>query len=197
MRMTTAASTELLARWQGGDQEAARLLFRRYAEGLIALAQDHLPRRLSRRLDAEDVVQSAFRDFFAATRQRAYTLERSGDLWHLLATITLNRLRLRVEHHSARRRSVGRESDAAGDPAAVPEAPAVGPSAQDAAALADELEQILRGLDPLKRLVLELRLQDYTLDEIAARACRSERTVRRTLEQIKQAMERRALDRSA
>ena len=196
--MTSTESAELVARWQGGDQEAARLLFRRYAEGLVALAQDHLPRRLRRRLDAEDVVQSAFGNFFAASRQRAYTLERSGDLWHLLAAMTLNRLYYRVEHHTAQRRSVRRESDPATPPEGVPpEALAEEPSPQDVVALADELEHVLSGLDPLKRLVLELRLQDYTLDEIAARACRSERTVRRALEEIKRALERRALGRSA
>jgi len=41
------------------------------------------------------------------------------------------------------------------------------PTAEAAVALADELEAILRPLDPLMRRVLELRLQGQSLEEIA------------------------------
>jgi RNA polymerase sigma-70 factor (ECF subfamily) len=184
-----------LARWQSGDADAARLLFQRYAAQLIALAHAHLPKRMVRRFDAEDVVQSAMRSFFAAARERRYTVERSGDLWHLLATMTLNRLYRRIKHHRATKRTVHREAETPPFLEGISmEALAEGPSPEDAVVLADELEQVLAEFDPLKRVVIELRLQDYTLNEIAAHTQRSQRTVRRSLEQIKQALEHRSMN---
>ena len=62
--MTSDSSVELTDRWREGDQQAANLLFRRYSERLIALVRCHLSEKLARRLDPEDVVQSAYRSFF-------------------------------------------------------------------------------------------------------------------------------------
>src|SRR6516165_3386835 len=87
-----AEASELLARWQNGDQAAATELFRRYAARLIALAKSRLSARLSNRVDPEDVVQSVYRSFFAESRDGRYQLERGGDLWQLLVTITLHKL---------------------------------------------------------------------------------------------------------
>jgi DNA-directed RNA polymerase specialized sigma24 family protein len=56
----------------------------------------------------------------------------------------------------------------------------------EAVALADEVEQIMRDLKPLYRRILELRLQGYNIDEIAAATQSGERTVRRVLDQVKQ-----------
>jgi DNA-directed RNA polymerase specialized sigma24 family protein len=63
-----------------------------------------------------------------------------------------------------------------------------------AVALADELERFMGGLEPLHRRMLELRLQGYTLDEIAAATNRSDRTVIRVMERIKQQLEQGQFD---
>ena len=60
------------------------------------------------------------------------------------------------------------------------------PTPAEAAALADTLEQLFRGLEPLQRRMVEMRLQGFSLDEIADDVRRSERTVRRLLEQVKE-----------
>jgi DNA-directed RNA polymerase specialized sigma24 family protein len=49
----------------------------------------------------------------------------------------------------------------------------------------------MRGLDAHQRRILELRLQGYTLEEIADETRHSLRTVRRRLEHIKQSLEQR------
>jgi len=59
--------------------------------------------------------------------------------------------------------------------------------------LADELEQIMATLSPVKRRILELRLLDHSLAEIALDIGRSERTVRRTLDELQEYLERRML----
>ena len=62
------------------------------------------------------------------------------------------------------------------------------PTPAEAVALADTLEHVLRDLEPRQRRMVEMRLQGYQLEEIAKSVRRSERTVRRVLEQIKQAL---------
>src|SRR5436305_1291848 len=89
----------LVARWRAGDQQAAAELFRRYADRLIALARSRLSARLARRIDPEDVVQSAYRSFFGDTRAGRYDVGRAGDLWQLLVTITLHKVQLQVKRN--------------------------------------------------------------------------------------------------
>jgi len=71
----------------------AEAVLNTYAARLIALAHVRISARLRRRLDAEDVVQSAMGSFFRRANDGAYELARTDDLWPLLATITINKLR--------------------------------------------------------------------------------------------------------
>src|SRR5262245_34891463 len=82
----------LVARWQKGDQAAAAELFQRYAGRLVALARSQLSDKLAQRVDPEDVVQSVYRSFFVDSREGRYQVERGGDLWQLLVTMTLHKL---------------------------------------------------------------------------------------------------------
>jgi DNA-directed RNA polymerase specialized sigma24 family protein len=59
----------------------------------------------------------------------------------------------------------------------------------EALVLTEQLEQLMNQLTIPKREMLELRLQGYTLDEIAARTGRSQRTVRRLIEEVKLLLE--------
>src|SRR5437660_980299 len=54
--MSSPGDPSLYHLWQGGDEQAARVLFERYADRLVALARRRLGQRLARRVDAEDVV---------------------------------------------------------------------------------------------------------------------------------------------
>ena len=58
------------------------------------------------------------------------------------------------------------------------------PTAEDAVALADEVENVLRSLPPQHRRVVELRLQGELLTDIARDISLSERTVRRILAEL-------------
>lgn len=179
----------LVARWRGGDQQAAEKLFGLYAGRLIALAQGRLSNRLAGRVDAEDVVQSAYRSFFSGARADRFSLQHGGGLWRLLVAITLHKLSDQVDRHTAERRTVDAERHFAGEDSLV----ALGarlavrnPSPVDAIALADELEQVMRSLEPQPRRILELRLQGHDLAEIATQVACSERTVIRVLKRIKE-----------
>jgi RNA polymerase sigma-70 factor (ECF subfamily) len=182
--MAEEDSRHLLERWRDGDQRAATELFERYASRLIALAQRHLNERLGRRLDAEDVVQSVFNSFFVRTRDGAFILEENGELWRLLVTMTINKLDDQIRHHMAGKRSVTHEKSFSSEDSLHGLSAGLlarEPSPEEAAALAEMVEQILTPLDPLARKVVELRLQGYQMQEIATQTGYCQRTIRRLL----------------
>lgn len=180
-------SADLVLRWREGDERAADEIFGRYAERLLALARSRLSVQLARYLDAEDVVQSAYRSFFVGARDGKYVLRRSGDLWRLLVGITVHKLQHQVERRVAKKRAAARETPGNGLELNAM-ALAREPTPADAAALADTLEHLLAPLDPLQRRMVALRLDGFSLDEISQEVERSERTVRRVLEQFKEGL---------
>lgn len=193
-------SVELLARWKGGDESAATELFDRYVNRLVGLARSQLSDRMKRRVEPEDVVQSAYRSFFRKAGNDRYTLEKSGDLWKLMAAITVSKVRGQVEFHTAQKRGIYTEeslgptdSDYRVNPVAVADEP----TPDDAALVVEELQNLMKSLDPLQRQILELALQNNDVEEISQHVERSARTVRRTLQQIRESLEDRLLDSQA
>ena len=185
--MSDDDSANLVVQWCAGNEQAAAELFQRYANQLIELARTRLSARLNRRLDPEDVVLSAYRSFFAGCRRGQFEIERGGDLWRLLVAMTLRKLYRQVKRNLRQKRSVRKERPAANPFSGMePRMLAREPSPVESVALADELEQVMAPLEPLQRRMLELRLQGYNLLEIAAATQRTERTVRRVLEMIKE-----------
>jgi RNA polymerase sigma factor (sigma-70 family) len=176
------SSAQLVERYRQGDPQAADELFARYVERLTEMVRWQLAPMLRRRIDPEDAVHSAYRSFFVRARNGRFVLERSGDLWKLLVTITLNKLRRQIVHHRAQKRAVQRDRPL--DESILLGEIAGGPSPLEALAAADELESFMVRLNPLERHILELRLQEKRWNEIAAATGRSERTVRRALERI-------------
>ncbi|MEX2187731.1 MAG: sigma-70 family RNA polymerase sigma factor [Pirellulales bacterium] len=186
---------DLLARCRKGDQAAADAIFHRYVNRLVAFARTRLSAKLAQRVDPEDVVQSVYRSFFTRARDGQYTLDRNGDLWRLLATITINKLHKQVEFHSAQKRSFDREQslsaeDSLGNFPA--EQLAREPSPADATAAVEELQLVMESLSPLQRQMLELYLQGNDIAEVAEAVQRSERAVRRLLALVKQQLADRA-----
>jgi RNA polymerase sigma factor (sigma-70 family) len=175
----------LLESFRGGDDTAADALFYRYFERLTLLARSRLSPRLARRTDPEDVVLSVYRSFFMDARAGRFMLSRGGDLWRLLAAMTKHKLLRQARRHGAERRSVDRELplDEVDKGRFIPRG--AEPSPEDAVALADEVERVFSRLGRFERRVMELRMQGAQLSEIAEDTGRSERTVRRTLGQIR------------
>ena len=195
--MADPESAALVARWRAGDQQAAAELVQRFTQRLLALARAQLSGQLATRVDPEDVVQSAYRSFFAGARVDRYVLERSGDLWRLLAAITLHKLHHQVARHTAGKRAVAREEALQGDATLLglrAELVAREPSPAEVAGLVDELQYLMRDLNPLHRQMVEMRLQGYPVQEIAEATSRSERLVRRVLGEIKDRWKQRYHD---
>jgi RNA polymerase sigma-70 factor (ECF subfamily) len=166
-----------------GDGQA----FERFTRRLIGLAHHHLDARLRHKIDPEDVVQSAYKSFLLRYGEGALAAEGWDGLWGLLTTITLRKCADRVRYHRAERRDICRE--AAEDE---PWRDAVGrePTPAQAAALAETLENLLKGLDADERSVVEMSLQGYSTQEISDQLGRAERSVRRLRERVRKQLER-------
>lgn len=195
--MNDDASVDLLRRFCSGDDSAADEIFERYLDRLIALTRSRMSRNLTRRVDADDVVQSVYRSFFVRAREGRFQVERGGDLWRLMAAITINKLRKQVERHTARKRDMNQEQDAVinhQSSAFTPEALTREPTPIEAMTMVEMLEQMMGGLSELHRRMFEMRLQGCSHKQIATETCRSERTVRRLLEKIRIQLQQAALD---
>jgi len=185
--MSADSTAGIFERFREGDSLAADEIFARYVDRLTRLARTRLTPKLATRTDAEDIVMSAYRSFFIRTRDGQFTLQRSGDLWRLLVSITMNKLHRQVRHHQANKRSVAAEaSDIQSDQLFDRE-----PRPEEVVEIADQLEFLMAQLEPFARRVLELRLQEEDLAAIASETGRSERTVRRTLADIREKFRRR------
>src|SRR5262245_14009999 len=148
-------------RYVAGQEDAASRLFDRYLERLTALARSRLSARFAARVDADDVVMSAYRSLFIGGRDGRFSISRPGDLWRLLVEITLHKLYRTAAHHLAQKRSVRAEGKHADDEHWPPNSREPPPDA--AAVLADELAAIMKPLKPAARRVLEMRLQGESL----------------------------------
>lgn len=174
-----------------GDRQAFDEIFGRYSEKLIRLARSRISDRLAARIEAEDVVQSVFRTFFGRMQEGRFQFNEENDLWKLLVSITLNKLRNQVDWHTAAKRDVSAEQPLSGATSSLNAFDVDGetPSPEAVVAFVDLLEHFMAELRDGDRKILELRLQGLTQDEIAHEVGCTERTVRRVLERIRQIAE--------
>src|SRR6516162_5844480 len=94
-----ASCANLLTRLRAGDPEAAARVVDQYARRLAALAGARLDRRILRKEDPEDVLQSVFKSFFHRCGGGQFRLDRREDLWALLVTLTLRKCGHRAAYY--------------------------------------------------------------------------------------------------
>lgn len=181
---------ELLQLVDAGDQDAVgSRIFVRFTNRLISLARTRLSDKLKTKVDAEDVVQSAYRSFFNRQAADEFELENWERLWGLLAVLTLRKCYARVDYHYAEKRDVRREVSSPGS-ADVSirslNAESTEPTPEEAAAITEILEQTMRDLDAKQREILSMTLQGYEVREISDHVQLSERTVHRVRNQLRQ-----------
>lgn len=185
--VSVAAETDdaLLERFRDGDEAAAAELYVRYGKRLARLADGWIAADLRSRFDAEDVVQSVFRTFFRRASSGEYEAPDESELWRLLLTIALNKLRNRAHHHRAAKRSAARTlplvSDrASGDSSSGGE--------EEGLLLQWVIDELLASGAESRRRIVELRILGCTVEEIADSVQRSRRTVERTLQEFRQTL---------
>ena len=88
---------------------AARLVWGRYFQELLALARSHLSARIRSREDEEDVLQSMYKSFCIRQRRGDFDLANRDELWNLLVQITIRKARNTANRHRQEKRDVRRE----------------------------------------------------------------------------------------
>ena len=190
--MSEKTSAKLVEDYQSGDESAAQELFDRYVNRLIALARSRLTSAMKRRVAPEDIVQSVYRSFFRNVQADRFEVNQNGQLWGLLAAITINKVRDKSKFHRAQKRNISAEQSMNASQSCyglVPARFADEPTIQDAAALEEQLKLTLEELSHQQREIFELYLQNVSQDQIANKVRRSERTVRRVLEEVRTVLE--------
>jgi RNA polymerase sigma-70 factor (ECF subfamily) len=182
---------ELIDRLRTGDPQATEEIFARYAQRLSCLAEQQLSHKLAARFDGADVVQSVFRTFFRRSAEGEFCIDSSAELWRLLVQITLQKARAYGRRHTAGVRDVTAEAPGGGA-ARLIEAVAHEPGPAEAAALVDQIEELLKGLPGLYCDLLQLRLEGFSVSDTAARLGVSRRTVHRALNLLQQRLNRSA-----
>lgn len=172
----SASDAGLVTLLRGGDANAAKELFTRYARRLRALVASRLRGPVASRLSADDIVQSVFRTLFQGVVERAYWAPEGRELWGLLCVLALNKVRERVAFHQAARRDVRRTSSGVD---------ALTDSDAETQWLGIEVDDLLGRFRPDDRDVIYLRMTGYEVTEIADRTGRSLRTVERVLQRAR------------
>jgi len=181
------------ARLRAGDQEAASLIFGRFADSLIALARSKLGARFRRKEDPGDVVQSVYGSFFSRYQAGQFKVANWDSLWSLLTVITVRKCLNRTEFYLARCRSVADEVEGSSwNDAAFGLSEAIDrePTPLEAVVLAETVEQVMRGLENVDRTIVELSLQGFTPREVSTQLGLSERKVVRLRSRIKERLRR-------
>lgn len=180
---------DLMARLHSGEDSAARELFARFTARLIGLARGHLGGMLARKVEPEDIVQSAYKSFLVRQQQEQRPVDSWDSLWGLLAVITLRKCADKADYFAAAKRDLAREAGGESWQAAVDREP--GP--EEAVMLADTVRGLFAMIDDVdERAILELSLQGHSAAEISETTGRAERSVRRLREKIRRQLEAEA-----
>ena len=173
------------------QEEAARQIWQRYFAQLSALVRKHLDKRIRRREDEEDVVQETYGSFFRRQQRGDFELASRNELWQLLVTIILRKVKNTANRHQAERRDHRREEHVGRNKESLPpdwvlaQIGAAAPTPAEAVALTEEFEGRLQALsEPLQQIAL-WKLDGCTHEEIAAKLGCSKRTVIRKIDEIR------------
>ncbi|HXD88209.1 MAG TPA: sigma-70 family RNA polymerase sigma factor [Urbifossiella sp.] len=178
---SSGSDKTLIRRYRSGDEAAATSLYLRYAHRLRALAKDYCTGNYARRFDADDIVQSVFRTFFAGVRQRGYDVPPDGELWGLLMVLALNKVRNLVDYHRAGKRAVQQTASVTD----LDQQNILAADENAAAFLRLVLEEQLAGMPESNQTIVRLRIEGHEVAEIAERTGRSRRTVERVLQEFR------------
>jgi len=186
----------LMSRLRRGDDAAAAVVFNRFAHRLIGLARQQLDGLTRVKVDAEDVLQSVFRSFFLRHAGEAFDLGGWDSLWGLLTTITVRKCWRKGRYFRQERRDVRREIslDAVSRDAATDWNDAAEPTPDQAALLAEIVQQLLTDQEPRDRQIIMLTLQGWTTEEVSARVGCTQRTVQRVLQRLRGRLEQMSED---
>jgi DNA-directed RNA polymerase specialized sigma24 family protein len=163
---------------------------RRFAVRLERLLRRQISPKLRPRVDAEDVLQSAYQSFFLAAGREQFQLETSEQRWNLLRAFAFQKLQKRIEWHTAAKRNYQRNDDESRHLAAR----SAGQSTPSQHVAVQELLAAAAGeLSPDEQAAMEMLRNGYSRGRIAREMQKSPRTVRRLLARCENLLRQRLL----
>lgn len=178
---------DVLRRLRAGDPAAAVELCRRYGPHLRVVVRRRLDPRLRPRFDSLDFTQEVWASFFALAPDR-YAFDSPAALVGFLARMAHNKVVEEVRRQTrTRKHDITREVplDHCGWGCEVAlDRPSDSPSEQ--AVAAEQWEQLLDGVPPAHRVVVEQLREGYTYEEIGRRTGISTRSVKRIVRRLKE-----------
>jgi RNA polymerase sigma-70 factor (ECF subfamily) len=177
--------------------EAARVIWDRFAGRLQALVRRHLDNRVRRREDEHDVLQSMYASFCIGQMAGKATPASRDELWKLLVRIALCKLVNTAQRHTAARRDVRRERAKPTDDHegfAFPRwmlehVDQSRPSPDEQFLVIDELERLLGVLSDEHRQIVLWKVDGFKNAEIANMIGRTVRSVELKLQIIRKRLE--------
>jgi RNA polymerase sigma-70 factor (ECF subfamily) len=156
--------------------EAARVIWERFAPRLKLLVRRHLDHRIFRREDEQDILQCMFASFCESQSKGSRAPASREELWKLLVRITMCKVVNAAHRHQADRRDIRRER---GEPCADAEesrfpqwmlehVDRATPSAEERIAAVEEIQRLLQLLPNDLRQIVVWRLEGFTNADIAA-----------------------------
>lgn len=190
---------ESVSQWiQGlkdGDSKAIQPLWERYFDRLVRLVNRRLPGHLRRVFDEEDIALSAFTSFCEGVEQGRFPqLDDRDNLWNVLLVITARKAQAYLRHHRRQKRGGGQVLGESAVGPAPEELRQPGldhiigeqPTPEFAAQVVEEYDRLLGELeDEELRNIAILKMEGYTVDEIASKTGSTRRTIERRLQIIR------------
>ena len=191
--------TRWLRQLEGGDQDAARLLWQRYYRELVELARARLGQTPRRIADEEDVALSVLHSLCegAAKGQFAAVANRR-ELWQLLATITVRKVINQQRLLKKQKRGGGRvrgdsvleASDGDGWGAGFDEILGDAATPEVLAIAVEEYQRLMHALDDDRlRRIAQRKLDGHRNEDIADELGLACRSIERKLQRIRQIWE--------
>jgi len=180
--VSEASDHSLLKQYREGNQEAALALYQRYSQRLRALARAQLSADLAGRIEVDDIVQSVFGSFFRGVNGSLYDVPLGEELWKLLLVIALHKIRNQGSYHLADKRDIRRTVST---DETLESATHVDDGGAARAFLQIVVDEALSQLSPNHRHMVELRMEGFSVEEIADKTGRAKRSVERLLQQAR------------
>ncbi len=167
-----------------GDEQAASLLYERYARRVFGLVRSQLGAKLGKVTEPEDIVQSVFKSVFRGMQSGNYDAPPGSTLWNLLAVIAVRKLTNQANHHTRKRRDVSRNVS-------------LGAAEENLAGAIDQasieflgicIRESLEQLRSVDRDILTLRIAGHSVEEIHRKVGRSRRTIERSLQRSREVL---------
>lgn len=187
--------TEWIVGLKSGHADAVQKLWSRYARQLVTVARRQLGSAPRRAADEEDVAQNVFASICRGTALGRFENVKSRDeLWWLLLAITKQKTVDHIRYETAKKRGAGRTqaestiTGSANDSQSFSLDRLIGdePTPEYVAALEEQHHRLLNSLDDERlRNIAMLRIEGFSVPEIATKLRLSTRSIERKLQLIR------------